>query len=95
MQAELNMGRAVICVRFALAILTEIVSSFVLWIWLRRHGVNLVFGLTGIPGYLETAYHQWCKTYQHPEAIVLRLRAVSIVNVIASAAFAIPIIVTI
>lgn len=95
MQAELNMGQSVICAWFALSILTEIVSSFVLWIWLRRHGVKLVFGLTGIPEYLETAYHQWCKNYQHPDAIVLWLRAVSIVNVIASAAFAIPILIAI
>lgn len=92
MQRELNMDEAVI-VWFALAILTEVVSSFMLWAWLRCHGARLVFGLAGIPGYLEHAYHEWCNSHQQPCRAVLLLRAASVVNVIAAAIFAIPILI--
>ncbi|MCM3901795.1 MAG: hypothetical protein ND866_08830 [Pyrinomonadaceae bacterium] len=93
MQSELNLGEAAIYVWFVLAILTEVMSSFVLWMWLRRHGVKLVFGLTGIPGYSERAYLGWCKAHEHSGTTVLWLRALSILNVIAAAIVTIPLLI--
>lgn len=87
------MGEAITYLWFALAILIEVVSSFVLWVWLRRRGVKLVFGMTGIPGYLESTYHKWCKSHQRSGTGVLLFRVASIVNVIVAAIIAIPLLI--
>jgi len=75
---------------FGLAILVEVVSSVVLRLLLRRRGVKLVFGMTGMPGYLERAYLTWCRSQGHRSTGVLFFRLVSLVNVIAAAVVAIP-----
>ena len=74
---------------FGLAILVEVVSSVVLRLSLRRRGV-LVVGLTGMPGYLERAYLMWCRSQGRRSTGVLVFRLISLVNVIAAAVVAIP-----
>lgn len=78
-----------ILVWFASAIVIEVASSFMLFIWLRYHGVRLVFGLTGVPGYMERKYDEFCRDNGRPKKLVLYLRALSIVNVVLAAIFAI------
>jgi hypothetical protein len=90
MHSELTVGQAIIYVWFALAVLVEIVSSFVLWLLLRRRGVRLSFGLTGVPGYLERIYKDWCRNQGRSSKRVLLLRAASLVDLIVAAIFAIP-----
>ena len=75
---------------FGLAILVEVVSSVVLRLSLRRRGVKLVFGLTGMPGYLERAHLMWCRSQGRRSTGVLVFRLISLVNVIAAAVVAIP-----
>jgi hypothetical protein len=84
----------VIFIWFGLAILVEVASSVVLLLWLRRRGVKVLFGLTGIPGYLERAYLKWCRSQGHSGKRVLLLRALSIINVIIAALVAIPLLVS-
>lgn len=81
----------IIGVWFVVAILIEVGSTLVLLLWLRRRGVRLVFGLTGIPGYLERAYREWCRNQGRPSTGVLVLRAVSLINVVVAAIVAIPV----
>jgi type IV secretory pathway TraG/TraD family ATPase VirD4 len=83
----LGTGEIFVMVWFSVAVIIEIISSIVLWFWLRRHGVKFVFGLAGIPGYMERAYLAWCRSQGHPCTRVLVLRAVSIINVIVAAIF--------
>ena len=80
-----------IFVWFAVAIVVELFSSLVLFFWLRRHGVKLVFGLTGLPGYMERAYYIQCCTNGRPCKTVLILRTFSVINLIVSAIVTIPV----
>jgi len=82
-----NLGEIFIIIWFSISVIIEIASSIVLWFWLRRHGISLVFGLTGIPGYLEGAYLKWCRKQGISGRTVLILRAFSIINVIFAAVF--------
>jgi len=70
---------------FVASIIFEVVSSFLLWIWLRKRGVRLVFGLSGIPGYLERFYIDWCRSHGHPYKRVLVTRVISVINLIVAA----------
>ena len=76
---------------FAVSVFIAVVGTFVFWFGLRRRGVRLVFGLTGIPGYMEIAYIEWCRTRgRRPNISMLVFRGASIINVIVAAIFAIP-----
>ncbi len=80
-------GEIFVMIWFSVSVIIEIISSVLLWLWLRRRGVRLVFSLTGIPGYIERAYLVWCRSQGRPCRRVLVLRAVSIINVIIAAVF--------
>jgi hypothetical protein len=82
--------REAVLVWFVLAVLIEIASSVLLLLWLRRRGVLPVFGLTGVPGYLERVYLEWCRTQGRSWKRVVVLRTLSILNVVLSAVVAIP-----
>jgi hypothetical protein len=82
---------AIIGVWFVVAILVEVGSTLALLLWLHRRGVRLVFGMTGIPGYLERAYREWCRNQGRSSTVVLVLRTFSLINVIVAAIVAIPV----
>lgn len=73
----------VVIIWFALSVIIAVFGTFVFWIWLRRSGIKLFFGLIGTPGYLEYAYLKWCRA-QHisPKRGILFVRVLSIINVI-------------
>ena len=85
-------GEILIFLWFAGSVFVAIAGTFVLWFWLRRHGVRLVYGLAGIPGYMEYAYFQWCRSQGRSSRRMLVLRAISIINVIVAAVFFITIV---
>ena len=86
---RLGNAEALILLWFAIAVVIEIVSSTILFFWLRAHGVRPVFGLTGIPGYLEREFDRLCRETGRQRKLVLSLRAFSIVNVVLAIIFAI------
>ncbi len=88
---EPSTGQLVVFVWFAVSVIVAVVGTVALWIWLRRQGVQLVYGLAGIPGYMEHAYIAWCRSQRvKPNKTVILLRAISIVNVVLAAVVAIP-----
>jgi hypothetical protein len=82
-----NILEIIIIIWFSMSVFIEIASSLVFWFWLRRHGVNLVFSLIGIPGYMESAYRKWCRKNGVSGKTVLILRISSIINVIIASVF--------
>lgn len=87
-----SMSEILIFIWFALSVFIAVTGTVVLWFWLRRRGVKLVYGLTGVPGYMERAYVAWCRNNgQQPNKTMIVLRAISIINLIVAAAVAIPI----
>lgn len=81
-------GAVFIIVWFAVSILIEVIGTFVFWIWLRKRGLKLVFGLTGTPGYMEYTYLKWCRSQlRRPNTGMLVFRAVSLINVIIAGIF--------
>jgi hypothetical protein len=79
-----NTSETAIIIWFVVAGLIEISSSISLLFWLRRHGVKLIFGLRGTPGYLEYAYIKWCRSQGCSWTTVVVLRIISIINLIAA-----------
>jgi hypothetical protein len=78
-------GEILIFVWFGVSVFVEVVGSFVFWFWLRRRGVKLTYELlAGIPGCMEYAYLEWCRSQGHSGTRVLTLRAISIINVIVA-----------
>jgi hypothetical protein len=82
-----NIGEIFIAVWFAVSVLGATIGNVVFLFWLRRRGVNLVFALTGMPGYMDKAYYDWCRLQGRSSKRVLFLRTFSIINVIVSAIF--------
>lgn len=89
----MNTRDAIVLVWFALSILMEIISTLVLMTWLRRRKVPIVFGLTGIPGYLEHAYADWCRSHGEDSKRLLVIRGLLLLNVVLAAVITIPILV--
>ncbi len=80
-----SIGQIVIMVWFSISVIIAIVGTFVLWFWLRRRGIKLIFMLTATPGYLEYSYVKWCRSQgQHPKPIVLIFRTHSLMNAIVA-----------
>ena len=78
-----SMGEILIAVWFAVSIIVEIIGSTIFWVWLRRRGAKLIFGLAGTPGYLELAYVRWCRNQRrHPNIRLFVFRALSLINVV-------------
>lgn len=80
---ETNM-ETIISIWFVVSVIIEISSTLVLFHFLRKRGVKLSFILRGIPGYLEKAYSEWCKSQGKSSKKVINLRILSMINLIAS-----------
>jgi len=81
----------VLLIWFAAAILAEVVGLLAFAISLRRRGVALVFGLVGIPGYLEYRYAQWCASNGQSSRRVIALRLLLLVNMLLAIVLVFPI----
>jgi hypothetical protein len=65
-----------------------VIANAILYFWLRRKGVSMVFALSGMPGYLDVLYARWCREHQKSPAGILWFRAIALLNlVIAGWAF--------
>ncbi len=72
----------VIVVWFGVSVVAHLLSGLGLWFWLARHRVKMVFGLAGIPGYLERRYRDWAERAGRPSRLVINLRIISTINVV-------------
>ena len=81
----------IILIWFATSILVEVVGILFFALWLTNRGVKLVFGLTGIPGYLEHRYAIWCADRGRSPRRVIVIRALLLLNMIIAILCAIPI----
>jgi hypothetical protein len=81
----------VVLIWFAVAVLAETVGILAFAMWLRRRGVTLVFGLVGIPGYLEYRYVRWCQSRGQSSRRGIALRLLLLFNMILAILFAFPI----
>jgi hypothetical protein len=77
-------GEILIFVWFGVSVFVAVGGNFVFLFWLRRRGVKLVYSLVGIPGYMDYAYLQWCRSHGRSGKRVLILRAISIINAIVA-----------
>lgn len=80
-----------ILIWFASAILAEVIGMLIFAWQLRRSGARLVFGMVGVPGYLEYHYAQWCNSRRESPRNVIVLRALLLLNMILAILFAFPI----
>jgi len=74
----------IIFIWFASSVLIAVVGNFAFWIWLRRRGIKLIFGLVGTPGYLDYVYLKWCREQGRSGKAIIILRVLSVSNVIAA-----------
>jgi hypothetical protein len=82
-----------IVIWFGASIAIHILSGIALELWLRLHGVRMYWFWVGIPGYLERLYREWAIGQGRSGRWLTNLRLLSVINVIASAAVAIPLMV--
>lgn len=78
---------------FATSIVLEIGTTIFFIFWLRRRGTRLIFGLTGIPGYLEMHYLNLCRQQARSAKTVLILRLLLLVNVLVAAIIVVPLVI--
>lgn len=71
---------------FASAVLIAVIQNVVFLYWLKKQGVEIVFGLGGTPGYLDSAYRKWCLSQGRSPKRILVLRALCLANAILAAA---------
>jgi hypothetical protein len=77
---------------FTSAIAIEVFGAFALFIWLNYKEVRLVFGLAGVPWYLESKYKSFRDASGDSSKVVLWLRALSLLNLALAIIFAAPVI---
>jgi hypothetical protein len=78
----MNRDEIFIIIWFVVSVLLEIITSIIFYFWLRRHGVKLVFGLTGVPGYMERAYREWCHSQGRSSKGIIISRSIILLNCI-------------
>ena len=91
MAQEFPASQWVVLVWFACAVLAEVVSTLAFFVWLRRKKVALVFGMTGVPGYLEFRYVDWCRANHLPSTNWIVVRLLLMTNVLSALVAAFPI----
>jgi hypothetical protein len=75
-------GSVLIPLWFSASAVIEIVGGIILWCWLHRRGIELIFMLTGTPGYLELVYLRYCRNQGRSSKRVLIFRLISLINVV-------------
>jgi hypothetical protein len=80
--------KTTVSIWFACSVAVPVIANAILYFWLRRKGVSMVFALSGMPGYLDVCYARWCREHQKSPAGILWFRAIALLNlVIAGWAF--------
>lgn len=77
------------------SIVFEIGTTIFFMLWLRRHGAKLIFGLTGVPGYLEMHYLNLCRQQARSAKTILILRLILLINVLLAAIIVVPLVIMI
>ena len=74
---------------FCSSVLAAVVENVIFVVWLRRKHVPFVFGLSGLPSYVNKQYLAWCRSVgEEPRWAWLRWRRLLLANaLIAAAAF--------
>ena len=90
---SINPWQAIGIAWFCISIVLVIGSNIFFMLWLRRKGVRLVFGLTGIPGYLDMHYVKLCRQEARSAKVVLILRAASWINALLAAMVVVPLVI--
>jgi len=80
---------SVVLIWFIVSVLAHLLSGLGLWLWLARHRVKMVFGLAGIPGYLERRYRDWAESAGRSSRLVINLRVISTINVVVVSVIAV------
>jgi hypothetical protein len=91
MTQELPLSQWVVLAWFTCAVLAEVLSTIAFAIWLRRRKVGLIFGMMGIPGYLERRYAEWCRANGRSSRNWIVVRWLLMANVVAALVVAFPI----
>ena len=81
----------VILIWFMCAVLAEVLITLLFAIWLRQRGVNLIFGMIGVPGYLELLYAQWNRAQGRSSRNWIAMRALMLANLVLAFVVALPI----
>lgn len=77
--------KSLICMWFAGSVLSVVVGQVLIYFFLLRRGVKPVSAFSGAPIYADILYAAWCRENNKPFALVLALRAVSLLSAIISA----------
>lgn len=78
---------------FVTSIVLQIGTTVFFMFWLRRRGVRLTFGLTGIPGYLEVHYLNLCRRQGRDGKTILIVRLMLFINVLLAAIIVVPLVI--
>jgi hypothetical protein len=81
--ANPSLGQILVICWVVVSFIIEYITTVLFLIWLRRQGATLIFGLTGIPWYLEKVYIAWCKSKgKNPNGKFLKIRAILLANLL-------------
>ena len=72
--------RIILLVWFATSVLVEVLSQLVLVMWLRASGVKVSIFLSGVPGYVDGLYADWCETNGRNGRPLLVFRRIWLIN---------------
>lgn len=90
---SINLMQVIGMVWFVTSIALEIGTTIFFMLWLRWRGITLIFGLTGVPGYLEMRYMELCQREARSAMKILVLRLILLINVLLAAIIVIPLII--
>jgi len=75
---------------FIASIVLQVFTTVFFVFWLRRRGAKLIFGLTGVPGYLELQYLDLCRRQGRSAKTILTLRAILLISALLAAIVVVP-----
>jgi len=77
--------KTTVSIWFACSVAVPVIANAILYFWLRRKGVSMVFALSGTPGYLDVLYARWSREHQESPAGILWFRAIALLNLVIAA----------
>jgi hypothetical protein len=78
----MNSTETLIVIWFGVSVLVEIITTITFYYWLRRQGIKLVFSLSGVPGYMEREYREWCQSQGRSSGGRIIIRSILLLNCI-------------
>jgi hypothetical protein len=89
----ISLLQAIGLVWFVTSIVLQIGTTVFFMLWLRRRGIRLTFGLTGVPGYLEVHYRNLCRRQGRSAKTILIVRLMLFINVLLAAIIVVPLVI--